>query len=184
MSRRRGTRTPSELEHCVLGVLALFGPCTAYRVRNYVSGSLSSYWSASAGAIYPLLARLSDEGWIRASETPFGTRTRRAFALSAAGRRVLRDWLRTPVDEALAAHTHDPVRTRIFFLDVIGADAADEHLASAIAGTERVLAQHQRELEERDDLAFMDRLGRRGAILQLEARVAWLREVQRELGSR
>jgi len=184
MPRRSGRQPATELEHCVLAVLAREGPATAYRIRNFLGISLSSYWSGSAGAIYPLLERLVASGAVRTEETPFGTRTRRRYSLTRRGRTLVRKWLAAPVAEAVVAHTYDPVRTRVFFLDLVDADAARDYVTSAIAGTERAVARHRAELGETPDLSPIERIGRRGAIRELEARLGWLREIVSEVGSR
>ncbi len=56
----------TELESTVLGVVWLRGPCTAYVIRQEFLASSSSYWTASTGAIYPVLRRLEGAGMIRA----------------------------------------------------------------------------------------------------------------------
>src|SRR5210317_1087856 len=95
----------TELECCVLGYIAQEQPCTAYTVRKRLGSSLSSYWSSSAGSIYPLLERLRRRRWILVSEEPFGTRTRKRYRLSASGRRQVERWLSAPVSHKAAAHT-------------------------------------------------------------------------------
>jgi hypothetical protein len=49
-------RRLSELEAAVLGLVWSDGPCTAYAVRRTVQNSLSTQWSGSAGAVYPVVA--------------------------------------------------------------------------------------------------------------------------------
>jgi DNA-binding PadR family transcriptional regulator len=56
------------LEGCVLGILWERGPCTAYAARKVLRESPSPYWSGSAGAVYPLLARLEGRRLVRAFE--------------------------------------------------------------------------------------------------------------------
>ena len=56
------TRVLSELEGVCLGLVRKHEPCTAYRVRQELKAAPSSHWHASAGSVYPLLARLEDRG--------------------------------------------------------------------------------------------------------------------------
>jgi DNA-binding PadR family transcriptional regulator len=175
-------RMATELESCVLAILAQNEPCTAYAVRRFLSASLSSYWSASAGAIYPLLRRLEARSWIRAQESRWGTRVRRAFRLTRSGHRHLREWLSAPLPTWAIAYTYDPVRTRVFFLE--GAPPAQQKafLDDAIAQTEAILHQHRSELNE-PGVRFppFEAIGRRGAIEELEARLRWLRAIRTRL---
>jgi DNA-binding PadR family transcriptional regulator len=171
-SRIRST----ELERCVLGFIAQQQPCTAYAVRKALGASLSSYWSASAGSIYPLLERLADRGWIGVREDAFGSRTRRRYTLLARGRQEIERWISAPVSGASAAHTYDPLRTPVFFMDLIEADARRRYLEDAEAQTLHNLSLHRADLRAvRDTSSPWEVLGREGAIAELEARLKWIR---------
>ncbi|UCE02881.1 MAG: PadR family transcriptional regulator [Candidatus Latescibacterota bacterium] len=175
-------RMATELESCVLAILAQSEPCTAYAVRRFLSASLSSYWSASAGAIYPLLRRLEARGWIRAQESRWGTRVRRAFKLTRAGRRHLREWLSPPLPTWAIAYTYDPVRTRVFFLEAAPPAQQRAFLDDAIAQTEAILLRHRSELNAPGvEFPPFEAIGRRGAIEELETRLRWLRAIRARL---
>jgi DNA-binding PadR family transcriptional regulator len=174
---------PTELECCVLAIIARLGPCTPYAVRKYLSQSQSSYWSASAGAIYPLLERLHAVGWVSCEEGDFGTRRRKRYQLARSGRNVLRAWLRAPVSVITAAYTHDPLRARVFFLDMISPGQRREMLDDAIAKTEHVLSLHRRDRDAQPDLSAWELAGREGAIRELQARLDWLCELRRDVES-
>ncbi len=171
-------RIATELENCVLGIIAEQQPCTAYVIRRHLGVSLSSYWSASAGAIYPLLRRLEERGWTRVSEQSWGTRTRRNYSLSPAGRHRLRDWLSPPVTTWAAAFTYDPIRTRVFFLKHASPKQRLDFLNDAVAATASALGEHQAEKKAlAAELSEFDAIGREGAIAELKARLRWLRSV-------
>ncbi|MDH3629273.1 MAG: PadR family transcriptional regulator [Acidobacteriota bacterium] len=175
-------RIATELENCVLGIVAEHQPCTAYRIRHNLKISLSSYWSASAGAIYPLMQRLEDRGWIRVDEEKWGSRTRRSYSLTRAGRHQLRAWLSPPLADWAAAFTYDPVRTRIFFLGNLSPKRRLAFLDEAIARTETTLGEHRDEKKAQSaTLQAFDSIGRDGAIAELEARARWLRSVRKKL---
>jgi len=182
----RGTdgRVATELESCVLGIIAERQPCTAYVVRRDLGVSLSSYWSASAGAIYPLLRRLEERDWIRADENDWGTRKRRSFSLTRTGRKQLREWLSPSAVEWAAAFTYDPLRTRVFFLDHTTPKQRLDFLDHAIQATRSVVGEHRAEKRSlADELSEFDRIGREGAIAELEARLRWLRSVRDHVAS-
>jgi DNA-binding PadR family transcriptional regulator len=166
----------TELERCVLGFIAQEQPCTAYTVRKRLGESLSSYWSNSAGSIYPLIERLVSRKWLLVREEAFGTRVLKRYRLSAAGRRQLEAWLSAPVSPAAAAHTFDPLRTPVFFLDLVDAEQRRAYLEDARRETERNLKLHRADLEAvRKDASRYEVLGREGAIGELEARLRWIR---------
>jgi DNA-binding PadR family transcriptional regulator len=168
----------TDLESCVLAIVGRAGACTAYAVRKSLGRSLSSYWSGSAGAIYPLLDKLSRSGWLTFEEQPFGKRRRRSYRLSAKGRRQLRRWLMAPVPAEAAAHTHDPLRVRVFFLGMIPAEQRRAFLQDAVARTADVLCAHRLDRDRKqEELSEWDLRGREGAIRELEARLDWLQEV-------
>ena len=52
----------TELEACVLALVAKEGPCTAYSIRKQFEESLTSTWHASTGSIYPLIRRMTERG--------------------------------------------------------------------------------------------------------------------------
>ncbi len=175
-------RIATELESCVLGIVADNQPCTAYVVRRYLEDSLSSFWSASAGAIYPLMRRLVQRGWIHVEEQRWGSRKRRSFGLTRAGRQRLRAWLSPPVAEWATAFTYDPIRTRIFFLSHASPKQRLEFLDDAIANTRAVLGEHRTEKNSRSaELSDFDIFGREGAIAELSARLRWLGSVRQQI---
>ena len=170
-----GSRIATELENCVLGIIAEHQPCTAYAVRRQLGISLSSYWSGSTGAIYPLLKRLKEREWIQAEEQEWGTRMRRSFSLTRSGRRRFHEWLSPPVAPWVAAFTYDPIRTRVFFLGHLPLEQQLGFLDDAIAETKKVLREHQAEKNAMvAERSVFDSIGRDGAIAELKARLRWL----------
>lgn len=176
---------PTELESCVLAIIGQLGPSSPYAVRQYLGRSESSYWSASAGAVYPLLDRLSEAGWLTFEERAFGTRQKRTYRLTRAGQRRLKNWLSGAAIEAAAAHTYDPLRTRVFFLGMVSPEERRGFLDDAVSKTAEVLRRHRGDLEKkRSGLSLWDIRGREGAIRELAARLAWLRDIRSGRASR
>lgn len=173
------SKVPTELENCVLGIVAQIGPCTPYAVRRTLAESKSSFWSASAGAIYPLLERLGAAKLLSVEEDAFGSRTRRRYRLSQSGRRALERWLAGPVTDDVAAATHDPVRTRVFFLEFLSTAERRAFLDDAIARTRAAHRVQHRELEQnRSRFTTWEIHGREGALAELDARRCWLERVR------
>jgi len=174
----------TELESCVLGVVWLRGPCTAYVVRQEFLLSGSSHWSGSGGAIYPLLRRLQKENLIRARTHAWGTGKKKEFEITDRGLDELRAWIGPPVPQWTAAPTFDPVRTRMSFLGALPAAkrakfvaAARKNVGDEIKVNEEKRDAHDREAEPYEYLVII------GALRELEARAKWLGEVARELDS-
>jgi len=175
-------RTLTELERVVLGVVWMYEPCSAYTVRRDFLTSTSSYWSGSAGAIYPVMARLEALGLIRATELPWGRRTKKEYRVTAKGRRELESWVRPPLEPWTAAPTFDPVRTRLIFLETLDPadrtaflDQAEQNLRDRIEESKRLRPRNQAEMRPFEYFAFV------GTIFELEGRLRWLRWVRRQI---
>jgi PadR family transcriptional regulator AphA len=78
------------LRYAILGLLAEM-PRSGYDLAQAFKTSLAYSWSAQHSQIYPELARMVDDGLIVGGER--GSRRRRIYALTDAGRAALRRWL-------------------------------------------------------------------------------------------
>lgn len=172
----------TELESTVLGVVWLRGPCTAYVVRQEFLASSSSYWTASTGAIYPLLRRLEKAGLIRAAEEAWGAGRKKAFSITPKGVTVLQEWIGPPLEAWTGLPTFDPVRTRLSFLGALTPARRRRFVVEAQKNVETALE----ELEAK--IAGLDRSGETfeylvllGTREELLGRRRWLREVSRSL---
>jgi len=178
-SRRRPL---SELEGVSLGIIYKQQPCTAYHVRSELKESPSSHWRASAGSVYPLLARLERQGLVSTTTDENDGRGRKLLKVTTQGRQALKAWVVAGADQDLVASVMDPIRSRTFFLDVLSAPKRREYLDQLIALTERHLGQtkdHLVQKKKSDDL--YDYLGSLGAMKVTEARLGWLRVVRKRL---
>lgn len=171
----------TELEGCVLGIVWAWGPCTAYVVRKVFLDSLSPYWSGSAGAIYPLVARLEGRGLIVSRAEPRGGKSRRELTITPEGVATLHTWL-LPLPEWTGSVPVDPVRTRMFFLGAVSPEQQEAFLADAEAKARAALDAIRQEHEGHVQKAEVwEARATRGAIRVQEARIKWLAEVRREL---
>lgn len=176
-SPKSGTRGLSELEGCVLGVIAGAGSATPYAVRRELRESPSSHWSASAGAVYPLVRRLEGARLIAADKAPLDSRGGRSYSLTPAGKRALRAWL---VSGGPAGLPPDPLRTRVAFLGMLAPREARAFVTAALDHVRREQAALT-SFAAASRGNCLDYFVARGAVLALRARAAWLREVQRAL---
>jgi DNA-binding PadR family transcriptional regulator len=176
-------KTLTDLEGCVLGLIHVLGPCTAYGVRREFIDSPSPYWSGSAGAIYPVIERLRRRGWIRSNARATGRRRHRLHSLTPAGLAALRAWLHPPLSDLVIGVPSDPLRTRLQFLGALSRAGRAEFVAEAARRMTIHLEVVERDLARRrlaGDLYGL--LVARGARAALRARQAWIRDVARALG--
>jgi DNA-binding PadR family transcriptional regulator len=184
MSISVGLRTMAvtELEGTVLGVVGATGPCTPYVIRRVFQESPSTYWSGSAGAIYPLVVRLERRGLLHARRQLGDGRGGKLYRLTSDGRRALRRWMGPPCADITVGVPPDPLRTRVDFLHLLDPAARRAFLADAeskmLEHLERIHAYSARQLELGDRTEY---LVSQGSARMMQARLDWLREVVREL---
>lgn len=180
MTEKNASDILSELEGCVLGAVARFGPCTAYAVRKEFRSSLTTSWRASAGAIYPVLERLKARGLVTEQVVKGDARGTRKLKVTNKGLAELADWVATTADW-MGEPAADPIRTRLQFMDLTTiqqqyqVEAWIERTDQAMQSIDAVLTETS---EEHDRLSVAVH---RGTWLQLEARKRWLMEIAAEL---
>ena len=119
MTKKSAAKPLTELEGATLAIIAREGPMTPYSVKESFRNSPSEFWSGSAGAVYPLLNRLEARGLITQTPDVSDGRARRECAVTAAGRAELKIWLMDA--ERASALGFDPLRTRLFFSELLNA---------------------------------------------------------------
>src|ERR1700728_1154087 len=80
------------LDPILLGLLRK--PASGYDLKTVFDERIHSFWPAELSQVYPALQRLEQKGLLRSREAPAkrGPR-RRVYQTTAAGHRVLRQWL-------------------------------------------------------------------------------------------
>ncbi len=170
----------SELEGFVLGLVWQLGPCSPYDLRHHMQASPSTQWSASAGAIYPLLRRLETLGLLRSKARRTGKRARREYEFTPRGVAALQRCVGPPLAPEAVTVAHDPLRSRARFLGALSQAQRSAWVAAARAALDEV----QRRVREWD-ATFGARPG--GAAmtasgeLDVRSRRECLEHVQREL---
>ena len=106
----------------VLGLIALRGPSTSYELKRAVEHSVGFFWPFPHAQLYDEPARLAAGGLLSVSQEKAGRR-RKTYAITAAGRRELRAWLREPVTEAF--QLRNIAELKLFFGELAD-PAADE----------------------------------------------------------
>jgi DNA-binding PadR family transcriptional regulator len=177
----RKFKPPTELEGTVLGIVWHEGPTTAYKIRRVFMDSPSPYWSGSAGAIYPLVARLEASGLLTSEPHATGSRRALHYRITPRGKRALASWLGDPENDLVTGVPPDPLRTRLPFLEVLP-------VAERRAYLDRAAARMRVHLERsREKLGVARREGPRevavteGAIAMLETRLKWIKRVRNRI---
>lgn len=179
---RGSARKLSELEGVSLGIIHKQQPCTAYHVRSELKEAPSSHWRDSAGSVYPLLARLEDEGLVATTADKNDGRGRRLLEVTTEGRKSLRKWVVAGTGQELISSVTDPIRSRAFFLNVLSRPKQIEYVEKLITRMESFLSETQAHLESRSDNGDLDEyLGSLGAMKVTEARLDWLRIVRKHI---
>jgi PadR family transcriptional regulator, regulatory protein AphA len=80
------------LEHILLGLLR--EPASGYDLKGVFDERIHYFWAAELSQIYPTLQRMERKGLLRSHEAPAKRGpSRRVYQTTAAGHRVLREWL-------------------------------------------------------------------------------------------
>lgn len=115
------------LRHALLTLLGE-RPHTGYELTRRMRDTVSLFWSARHSQIYPELTAMEADGLVTFVTTPGpGPREKKTYAITEAGRTILREWLasptrrRIPKDEltlkAYAASSGDPAVMARHFRD-------------------------------------------------------------------
>lgn len=129
----RGNQT----ETAVLGGLSV-EPMTGYALREAIRDVLGHFWSESYGQIYPTLAELEHQRYVkrRGSSRP-GSST---FVITASGRARLKELLAQPIQPV---PPRNGLLLRLFFGRDLGPEACRTLVLEARADAERRLAQYE-----------------------------------------
>lgn len=121
----------------LLGLLAV-RPWTTYELAHQAKRSLRFFFPRAERHLYTEAKRLADDGLARADVAFTGKRRSTTYAITPAGRKALRAWLRTePAPPVLEAE----VLVRAFFADA--GRRADLRAALAAAREQAVDTQHE-----------------------------------------
>jgi len=101
----------SPTAYVILGFLRT-SPRSGYEIKALVDNSTRFFWAASYGQIYPELRRLAAAGLIEGSDASRDGRKRTVYAITTAGRKELRAWLREP---PTTFETRDEGLLKLFF---------------------------------------------------------------------
>jgi len=168
----------TELEACVLALIALEGPCTAYSIRKQFEESPTSTWHASTGSIYPLIRRLTERGLLSQHDVESDGRGSKEIKATSAGKKTAQAWLKD-VPEWVGEPAADPIRTRLNFIRLLAPTDRVPVVEQMMVATQTALDRTKafREVLAAEGRDF-DALTVAGAQHMLHARLGWLEEVR------
>jgi DNA-binding PadR family transcriptional regulator len=167
----------SEIEACVLALVSVDGPATPYAIRKVFLDSPSPQWSGSAGTIYPLIERLLRRKLIHSKVCLTGKRRGYRISVTDSGLWAVKQWLSVPIPEWVAGVPPDPLRTRVRFLEAVGNNQREAFLLNAHQRTQTHLRAVEADCERKRAKGKFQYLMARGALLSMQSRCAFLREV-------
>jgi PadR family transcriptional regulator, regulatory protein AphA len=119
------------LRAALLALIEVVGPSSGYDLTKSFEGSLAHVWRASHSQIYPELNRMAADGLLTVEEE--GPRGRKTYAITAAGKAELYEWLTEVKPEQRA---RDEVSLRAFLLPVLPPQKAIELLTEQVRAAE------------------------------------------------
>jgi len=129
------------LRHALLGLIAEQDGASGYDLLKLFEVSLGTVWPATQSQLYGELGKLTGAGLIRVVEE--GPRGRKAYGITADGRRELLHWI---TDVPVKPVRRDDSLLRVFFLGLVEPARAQEFMAAQVAALG----------ERRDDLAALE----------------------------
>ena len=133
----------SKTSYVILGMLKL-GKRTGYEIKSLVDVSTRFFWAASYGQIYPELGRLEELGLVKGEADSSNGRRRKAYELTKAGERALREWLTS--DDPLHIELRHEGVLKFFFSDALS-DEEQLALVRRVRDTHAQLAEQLRTIE-------------------------------------
>jgi DNA-binding PadR family transcriptional regulator len=180
------TRDLTTLEYVILGFLGI-KPRSGYDIMNSLETGIYRA-SASTGSIYPILKRLEKLELITSIiEAVYETRPRKVHSLLPAGEQLLDDWLRRTPTMAEVIEGYDIAMHKFLVSEYrLSRDAVLEWLDSYEAVVTTAHAIHEAmSAATRNDviLSVHAELINRSLMIEIESRLAWIKEAQARLRS-
>src|SRR5690242_18766518 len=109
----------------ILGMLAR-EPLSGYDIKRLTECSTQHFWAESYGNLYPTLKKLEAQKLVtHCTEAQTGKPDRKVYSITPAGRKVLLEWLKRPVE---FAPPRSELLLKLFFGDQIPLAKTREHL--------------------------------------------------------
>lgn len=174
-------RLPMTIEYALLGFLVQ-QPRHGYEIYQQLlaEDGLGLVWRLKQSQLYALLTKLEQQGYITATLEPQDARPpRKMLQLTAAGREVFLDWLRSPVPQGRKMRLE--FMAKLYFARLVEPAA----VASLIDGQRDVCREWQASLQDQANALAKDHpfagLVHQFRLGQVEAMLNWLDICERAL---
>lgn len=160
----------TEHEGMLLSLIARTQPVTGYQLYKLYEQSPVSSINASKGQLYPAIRRLKTRGLVSARKVAGDGRNVEELSVTRAGIDALREWTKR-IDSSHVV-LDDPLRTRLFTIDLLTREERLEWIASAKA----LIKQRQQLVDEFDrsvDVPYQE-FAHRSAVDALRVKMEWL----------
>ena len=126
-----------KLDNVILGLLS-HEDLSGYEIKKRIDMTLSFFWGASFGSIYPTLAMLEEKGYAVKTAQDGDSRGKQLYHITEEGRAHLREWLQEPVE-------YDSIRyetlLKLFFGNECGPQTTRERIGRCRQKTQELLMQ-------------------------------------------
>lgn len=177
--RRENMANEKKMDCVILGLLS-HESMTGYEIKKIMDTTLSFFWGASFGSIYPTLNGLVREGMVTKYETKENGRNKAIYHITQEGRLYLKKWLQLPIEK-------DEMRyetlLKLFFGNEIGEEGTLKHIVAfkdkvqkqlpMLEGAVRTLEK----IEDEDDTHLYYKLTAMCGVKIYEAFLEWSEEV-------
>jgi PadR family transcriptional regulator, regulatory protein AphA len=130
----------SPVSYLVLGIIALRGPSTPYKLKRFVQLSVGHFWPFPHTQLYAEPARLAEAGLLEETREESGRR-RRHYSLTDEGRAVLDEWLAEP--ETSPIQVRYTGLLKLFFSELTGDEEVHALAAEQVEAQRRQLAEYE-----------------------------------------
>ena len=110
---------------CVILGLLSHENLSGYDIKKRIDGTLCFFWSGSFGIIYPTLAALEKEGFVKRTADSESIRDKSLYSITASGKNKLALWLTDPKNDD---RLHYETLLKIFFSGSKGKDCTLLHI--------------------------------------------------------
>lgn len=181
MAKKQKTR------YAILGALTVF-PMSGYDIKKWISNVTGPFWAESPGRIYPTLKQLTKEKLITCDASQGrGKRPRKLYKITAAGLKILKEWLAQPAGSMGA---RDELRLKLFYAKNLShkkiLHLIQQQQTKMEAATKRYqeIEAHIKSAHNNLDDSYYWLLTLRGAELHCAAELQWCKEMLKTIKSK
>lgn len=170
----------TENEGMLLALIVRQQPVTAYQLYKIYEKSPVTSINASKGQLYPAIRRLKSRGFLSSKKVLGDGRNAEELSATSSGRAAARQWAKN-IDPSHIV-LDDPIRTRLFSLDLLTREEQLEWAAKA-----KALVKERRSAVDEYDRSIsvpFQHFAHRSTAEVLDSKSEWLDDLMAEIASR